>query len=74
MPYSQMRSRSPCSILLAVIVNGGSEEIACRLLAFDIGIGTLHLIDRMGSYSVHNTNSLVRVYGDLNVDREISES
>lgn len=33
-----------CSYPMAVYVSGGSQESACRLLAFDIGVRVLFLV------------------------------
>ena len=41
----QMSLDSACCILMAVYVYGGSDEIICRQLALDIGIGrAVHLM------------------------------
>ncbi|GFX01743.1 hypothetical protein TNCV_2921291 [Trichonephila clavipes] len=44
MSYFLTSSSSVRSILMAVYVFGGSEEIALCMLAFDVGIGTLKLV------------------------------
>ena len=40
----EMSPVSMCSILMTVYVSRDSEEPVCRLFAFDICIGALHLV------------------------------
>lgn len=50
----------PGSILMAVYVPGGFDENDHRQLAFDIGIGALHLFDGLGSHSVPSSIEILR--------------
>ncbi|GFU58501.1 hypothetical protein TNCV_697621 [Trichonephila clavipes] len=70
----QMNSDYVCSIRMTIYVCGGSEEIAHRLLAFDIGIGALHLLLTGWAtirYTTHTSRDWIN--GNLNADWYFSD-
>ena len=70
---AQCRLFRRVAVLMVIYVSRSSYETMRRLLTFHIGISTLHLVMVREAIEYTTHTSLVRIVGNLNADRCISD-